>query len=60
MRERLARLETAERPAANGDFVVIDYVGSLPVEDDDSEEPRLEPFAAARDAISSSSSAPAT
>jgi trigger factor len=32
MRERLARLETAERPAAEGDFVVIDYVGSL-VED---------------------------
>jgi trigger factor len=29
MRERLARLETAERPAAEGDFVVIDYVGSL-------------------------------
>jgi trigger factor len=31
MRERLARLETAERPAATGDFVVIDYVGSLRV-----------------------------
>jgi trigger factor len=30
MRERLARLETAERAAAAGDFVVIDYVGSLP------------------------------
>lgn len=45
MRERLARLETAERPAENGDFVVIDYVGSLPVEDAGSEEPRLEPFA---------------
>jgi trigger factor len=29
LRERLARLETAERPAAEGDFVVIDYVGSL-------------------------------
>ena len=29
MRERLARLETAERPAARGDFVVIDYVGRL-------------------------------
>jgi trigger factor len=29
MRERLARLEVAERPAAEGDFVVIDYVGSL-------------------------------
>ena len=45
MRERLARLETAERPAENGDFVVIDYVGSLPVEEEGSDEPRLEPFA---------------
>jgi trigger factor len=33
MRERLARLQTAERPAAAGDFVVVDYVGSLVVED---------------------------
>ena len=37
MRDRLARLETAERPAAEGDFVVIDYVGSLPGEDGESE-----------------------
>lgn len=29
MRERLARLQTAERPAASGDFVVVDYVGSI-------------------------------
>jgi trigger factor len=29
MRERLARLQTAERPATAGDFVVVDYVGSL-------------------------------
>jgi trigger factor len=49
MRERLARLETAERPAAQGDFVVIDYVGSL-VEGGESEgggepgERRLVPF----------------
>ena len=42
MRERLARLETAERAAAQSDFVVIDYVGSLRVSDDDGE--RLEPF----------------
>jgi trigger factor len=28
-RERLARLQTAERAAAEGDFVVVDYVGSL-------------------------------
>jgi trigger factor len=32
LRERLAKLQTAERPAERGDFVVIDYVGSL-VED---------------------------
>ena len=44
MRERLARLETAERPAAAGDFVVIDYVGSLPVEGAEGETPELEPF----------------
>ena len=29
LRERLARLETAEGPAENGDFVVIDYKGSI-------------------------------
>jgi trigger factor len=29
MRERLARLQTAERPAAEGDFVVVDYEGAL-------------------------------
>jgi trigger factor len=29
MRERLARLQTAERPAGAGDFVVVDYIGSL-------------------------------
>jgi trigger factor len=29
MRERLARLQTAERSAASGDFVVVDYVGSI-------------------------------
>ncbi len=37
LRERLARLETAERAAAEGDFVVIDYVGWLPVADGDDE-----------------------
>ena len=42
LRERLARLETAERPAAVGDFVVIDYAGSLRVSDDEGE--RLEAF----------------
>jgi trigger factor len=34
MRERLARLDTVERAAAEGDFVVVDYVGYLPPEDD--------------------------
>jgi trigger factor len=29
IRDRLARLETAERPAEKGDFVVMDYVGTL-------------------------------
>lgn len=29
LRERLARLESADRPAAAGDFVVVDYVGSV-------------------------------
>jgi trigger factor len=29
LRERAARLETVERPAAEGDFVVMDYVGSI-------------------------------
>lgn len=29
LREQLARLETAERPAGAGDFVVIDYTGSI-------------------------------
>lgn len=29
LREHLAKLETTERPAAQGDFVVIDYKGSI-------------------------------
>ena len=29
LRERLARLQTVERPSETGDFVVIDYVGRL-------------------------------
>jgi trigger factor len=39
LRERLAKLSTVQRPAEQGDFVVIDYLGSLV-----SEEGRLEPF----------------
>jgi trigger factor len=38
LRDRLARLQTAERPAQEGDFVVLDYVGSLAGEDG-SQEP---------------------
>ncbi len=50
MRERLARLQTADRAAAAGDFVVVDYVGSLASEPADAkgaegEEPNWEPFA---------------
>ena len=53
MRERLAKLETAERAAAEGDFVVIDYVGSLPEPQDDPEqEPRWGRSRAARAATS--------
>jgi trigger factor len=45
MRERLARLETAERPAAAGDFVVVDYVGRLPSEDGETGTPAMVAFA---------------
>ncbi len=50
MRERLARLQTAERPAAAGDFVVVDYVGSLAADapgkaDAHDGEQQWEPFA---------------
>lgn len=44
MRERLARLETVERPAGEGDFVVVDYVGRLPAVDEASGETTLVPF----------------
>jgi trigger factor len=40
LRERLAKLHTVERPAERGDYVVIDYLGSL-VKDSG----ELEPFA---------------
>ncbi|HEV3318993.1 MAG TPA: trigger factor [Solirubrobacteraceae bacterium] len=45
MRERLARLETAERPAAEGDYVVVDYVGRLPNEDMETGETTMVAFA---------------
>jgi trigger factor len=38
--ERLARLESVERAAEQGDFVVVDYVGSMPGDDGE-----LQPFA---------------
>jgi trigger factor len=46
LRERMARLETAERAAGEGDFVVVDYRGALPVDGagEDGEE-ALRPFA---------------
>jgi trigger factor len=43
MRDRLARLETAERSAEQGDFVVIDYLGTLGGGDSDTGQD--EPFA---------------
>jgi trigger factor len=47
LRERLARLEKVGRPAAEGDFVVIDYTGTLVAESDRSRETlgQQEPFA---------------
>jgi trigger factor len=44
MRERLARLQTAERPAAAGDFVVIDYIGSIASPESTEEQPALQAF----------------
>ena len=58
VRERLARLQTAERPAALGDFLVIDYVGRMGGEQDGGEG-RARPSPAARPATSCWSSAPA-
>ncbi len=61
MRERLARLQTVERPAETGDFVVIDYVGSLPdAGTPEGEEPQWTPFAGGEAATSWSSSAAGT
>ena len=34
LRERMSRLETVEEPAGEGDFVVMDYVGTLAGEDE--------------------------
>ena len=58
VRERLARLETAERAAVEGDFVVVDYVGSLARRD--RRAPRGSRWRVARAATSWSSSAAAT
>ena len=38
MRERLARLQTAERAAETGDFVVVDYVGTIAAAGSDGEQ----------------------
>ncbi len=46
MRERLARLQTAERAAESGDFVVIDYLGTMATsESSEDEQGAWEPFA---------------
>jgi trigger factor len=45
MRERLARLETAERAAEKGDFIVVDYVGSLAPAGGEGDEGTWEQFA---------------
>jgi len=45
VRERLARLETAERAAAVGDFIAVDYVGSIAAEDPQGGEQKWAPFA---------------
>ena len=48
MREQAAALETVEREAKDGDFAVLDFVGTVDGE----------PFEAARRAATCSSSAP--
>jgi len=45
MRERLARLQTAERAAQEGDFIVVDYVGSIAPPEDGEEDAEWEQFA---------------
>jgi trigger factor len=45
LRERLARLQTVQRPAAAGDFVAVDYVGSVAEPDGDGTAQRWVPFA---------------
>jgi trigger factor len=51
-RERLARLKTAERAAARGDFVVVDYVGSLVPDSSSGEQPvEREPAGEGRDQL---------
>ena len=68
MRERLARLETVERAAGEGDFVVVDYVGAASprrrTQDDGARPPRPRRrwcrSRVARAATSWWSSAPAT
>jgi trigger factor len=49
LRERLARLETVERRAAEGDYVVVDYLGSLLPAEGEEDEARPFPGGEARD-----------
>jgi trigger factor len=45
LRERLARLQTVERPAGAGDFVAVDYVGSVADGASADAAPQWAPFA---------------
>ncbi len=45
MRERLARLETVERAAEQGDHLVVDYIGRLPNVEEATGETTFVPFA---------------
>jgi trigger factor len=45
IRERLARLETVERAAEQGDHLVVDYIGRLPTVEEGTDEATFVPFA---------------
>jgi len=50
LRDRLARLQTASRPAASGDFVVVDYSGAFAPQEGE-QRPRPLPGSEARDQL---------
>jgi trigger factor len=51
LRDRLARLDTAERPAAQGDYLVIEYRGELPADGGGASRGRALPGAEGRDQL---------